>query len=126
MLVCVHNSFCLVLFLLFRSHKQQCPATVWSTGVTEPGALVVQKLSIEHTCAVAEHYSSYPDVRNVISTDDQATMATMFSLDLSASSIAVYLRQKGYDNITLKDISNWRSKLRHQNGNETENEVIII
>lgn len=95
------------------------------SGIVESDVLVVQSLSLNHTCSVEQHYFVYPEVRNNIAPADQSTIATLTNFTISATQIAMYLREKGYTNVTQKDVANWRAKLRHCNSPKAEDEVSV-
>jgi len=110
-----------------RSNKQQCPANIFVSGTSTANALVVQKVDTNHTCSVEEHYFSYPDIRCNITEEAQCTISTLANFNVSASDIAIYLREKGHSTITLKDITNWRARLRQSTRKpDTENEVHLF
>lgn len=108
-----------------RSNKLDCPAKVLLSGIVESDVLVVQSLSLNHTCSVEQHYFVYPEVRNNIAPADQSTIATLTNFTISATQIAMYLREKGYTNVTQKDVANWRAKLQHCNSPKAEDEVSV-
>ena len=73
-----------------RSNKQECPASIFVTGTSHENALVVQKVNTDHNCSVGKHYFSYPHVRCKLTEEAQST-----NFNVSATEIAVYLRDKG-------------------------------
>lgn len=95
------------------------------SGLAEPDVLVVQSVNVEHTCSVSKHYFTYPEVRKEIPQEEQTTIATLMDFNISASAIAIYLRDKGLSNITQKDVANWRAKLRHSGSSEETNGVCV-
>jgi len=123
---CSNPTRALLVCGLHRSNKQECPAKIFVSGTTQANVLVVQKVHAEHTCSVSEHYFSYPGIRCNISEEALATVSTLANFDVSASEVAMYLREKGHSTITLKDISNLRARIKQQNARkpDTENEVV--
>ena len=105
------------------SNKQGCPASITLSGQAVEGKLVVSAVNLDHSCSVATHYHAYPEVRTDLPQAAQELMDNLLKFNVSASEVAIYLRAKGASNITLKDIANWRQRLRNENGQETEMQV---
>ena len=110
----------------YRSNKQGCSASLFLSGTAEAGALVVQSLNVAHTCTVQEHYEHYADVRLDMPDETRETVATMLSFSVRCTEIAMFLRDKGCSNITLKDISNWRQRLRATDHPQDEMQVSVM
>lgn len=96
------------------------------SGVSEPNLLVIQSVNVNHTCSVAKHYETYHEVRALIPSEEQATIAQLINFRVTAGDIAIYLRDKGLSNITLKDIRNLCSRLRQSVNPKDENEVLMF
>lgn len=75
-----------------------------------------------------KHYFSYPKVRCHITEEVESTISTLANFNnVSASDIAIYLREKGHSKITLKDIANLRARLRQSRRTpDAENEVKFV
>jgi len=88
--------------------------------------LTVTDVNLSHTCTVKDFYDVYPSVRcKMPDAHTRSTVDAMLGCEFNvrATDIAMYLREHGFSNITLKDIANWRQKIRAADGPKNEMQV---